>query len=92
MCAASGPASVGLRFGIALPELKDPRVGIISDLGEKEKIVATEVGGVLPFVAVFVKAGEGGAVPGCGFGLVRPNSGLDRADADLPPNLGAPRE
>lgn len=67
ICAASGPASVGLRSGIMLLELEDASVGMIDDLGEKEKVVATEVGGVLPFLAVLVKAGEGDAVPKSGF-------------------------
>lgn len=83
MCAASGPASVGLRLGSMLLELEDASVSKIDNLGEKEKVVATEVAGVLPFLAVLVKAGEVDTVPKSGFRLVRPDSGLDRADADV---------
>ena len=83
MCVASGPASVGLRLGSMLLELKDASVGMIDNLGEKEQVIATEVAGVLPFLAVLVKTGEGDAVPRSGFRLVRPYGGLDRADAHL---------
>jgi len=51
--------------------------------GEEGQIVAPEGIGRSPFLAVLVKAGEGGVVETAVAGFVLPNCGFDRADADF---------
>ena len=47
-----------------LLQLEDPRVRLVSELGEEQQLVAAEALSGLPVVAVFVEALEGDVVAG----------------------------
>ena len=66
-----------------LTALKDPRVGLVRNLGHEGKVVPTEALRSLPIVAVLVKALKGDVVTGEAVNFVRPNRSLHVSEADF---------
>ncbi len=64
-------------------ELEDSGVGLVSDLGKKQQIVAAEGRGALPLVAIFVEAVERHVEPRAVLGRVLRNGSLYRARPDF---------
>ena len=62
--------------------LHDPRVGLIQRLGKQQQIIAAEVLGFAPEIAVTVQAGDRHVVAVTGFRLVEPDVGFDVAEPD----------
>src|SRR5262245_1461265 len=73
-----------VRFAIAfVPLLIDPRVGHVSDFGDEREFLASEAGGRLPFIAIFVEARDGHVVTCAVVRFICPDGGLDAAHPDF---------
>ena len=73
----------GLLSGLSLNLIVDPGICSSGYAGEEGQIVAPERSGRFPFLAVLVKAGEGGVVETAVARFVVPDCGFDRAEADF---------
>lgn len=70
-------------FFLLLALVADPSVNLVCNFRDQQQVVPTERVGGLPFVAVFVKTGEGRVVTDTSLGVVFPDRGFDGTEPDL---------
>jgi len=68
--------------------LEDPGMGEVGDFFDQRQFVAAEAVRRFPLVAVLVKTADGDIVPNAVLGFVRPDRGLDPAQADFVNGFG----